>query len=84
MTRNDHDRDRDNKLGQFVSDDFADANPDTTTSELVPSHAVTEAMVQAAARMIDQLASSGPASWWADPANVALVLLRALAAREDE
>lgn len=81
MTRNEHDRDRDHDSGRFVSDAFADANPDTTTSELVASHAVTADMVEAATRIIDQLASSGPASWWADPANVALMLRVALAAR---
>lgn len=81
MNRNERDRDRDHDSGRFVSDAFADANPDTTTSEFVESHSVTDEMVEAATGMIDHFAARGPARWWADPAKVALVLRTALAAR---
>lgn len=37
VTRNDHDRDRDHVTGQFVSDTYADAHPEESTSEIVGS-----------------------------------------------
>lgn len=54
--KNAHDRDRDNASGRFVSDEHADANPETTTSEAVKGKGTIEERTEAA---IDLLRAQG-------------------------
>ncbi|WP_375483310.1 hypothetical protein [uncultured Jatrophihabitans sp.] len=76
----DHDRDRSSASGQFVSDDFADTNPNTTESEDVRD--LTVRLTVDARKALRYLTSTGQTDR-SQVVSDALVAAAAAALRED-